>query len=66
MDIMKQHDIIFFFSGWENIRRDWELLGDDLVTHVWGDDDHVVWCFADPDRCLKSDKNPAGMSVEPF
>ena len=58
---MRQHDIIYLFSPWPRFHKDWKLLGDELITHVWADDEHVVWCFADPDKCLKTDKNPNGM-----
>jgi hypothetical protein len=61
IEIMKQHDIIYLFAPWQRFHQDWKLLGDDLVTHVWADDEQVVWCFADPDKCLKTDKNPNGV-----
>jgi len=63
--MMRQHEIIYFFSPWQNFHKDWKLLGDDLVTHVWADDEHVIWCFAYPDKCLKTEMNPTGMSVGP-
>jgi hypothetical protein len=63
IEIMRQNNIIYFFSPWQNFQKDWKLLGDDLVTHVWADDEQVIWCFADPDKCLKTDKNPTGMLV---
>jgi hypothetical protein len=64
LEIMRQHEIIYLYSPWHRFHKDWKLLGDDLVTHVWADDEHVIWCFVDPDKCLKTDKNPTGMLVE--
>lgn len=61
VELMKQNDIIYLFSPWQRFHKDWKLLGNDLITHVWVDDEHVVWCFADPDKCLKTKKNPNGM-----
>ncbi len=61
IEVMKQHDIIYLFAPWPRFHQDWKLLGDDLVTHVWADDEQVVWCFSDPDKCLKTDKNPNGV-----
>ncbi|KAF9535474.1 hypothetical protein CPB83DRAFT_14206 [Crepidotus variabilis] len=61
IDIMKKHDIFYLFSPWERFHEDWKLLGNELVTHIWADDEHLVWCFSDPDRCLSTEKNPTGI-----
>lgn len=63
---MQHHDIFFLFSNWRTLRRDWRLLGNDLVTHIWADDRQVLWCFNDSEGCIQSSVNLRGMYVHFF
>ncbi|KIM37567.1 glycosyltransferase family 18 protein [Hebeloma cylindrosporum] len=64
VDIMKRHNIIYLFSptwmGLAGLKKDLSILGNDLVTHIWADDEHVVRCFND-ERCIQDDQNPDGI-----
>lgn len=66
IDIMKRHDIIYLFSptwlGLAGLKKDLNILGNDLVTHIWADDEYVVRCFND-EQCIQDDRNPDGMYV---
>jgi len=64
IEIMKQHDMFYLFSPWENFHKDFKLLGNDLVTHVWADDEQVVWCYDDKERCIQNELNPDGVCVD--
>ncbi|KAL0947212.1 hypothetical protein HGRIS_013330 [Hohenbuehelia grisea] len=59
--IMKKHKIFYLFSFWEHFVKDFKLLGDDLITHTWVDDEHLVWCFVNTEDCLRSATNPDGV-----
>jgi hypothetical protein len=66
VDIMKRHDIIYLFSptwpGLSGLKKDLNILGNDLITHIWVDDEDVVRCFND-EQCIQDDRNPDGMYV---
>jgi len=67
IDIMKRHGIIYLFSptwlGLTGLKKDLKILGNDLVTHIWADDENVVRCFNDK-KCIQDDRNPDGMYVQ--
>ncbi|KAH8831781.1 hypothetical protein DL96DRAFT_1779297 [Flagelloscypha sp. PMI_526] len=63
LEIMKRQGIFIFYTDWSTFRRDWTLLGNDLVTHVWADDTQVLWCFNDSEGCIQSSANPHGVSL---
>ncbi|KDR77694.1 hypothetical protein GALMADRAFT_245822 [Galerina marginata CBS 339.88] len=64
IDIMKRHSIIYLFSptwqGLTGLKKDLNALGNDLVTHIWADDENVVRCFNDK-KCIQDDQNPDGI-----
>ena len=62
---MKRHDIFYLFSPTlflAGLKKDLNILGNDLVTHIWADDEHLVRCFNDK-QCIQNDQNPDGMYV---
>ena len=66
IDIMKRHDIIYLFSptwlGLIGLKKDLNILGNDLVTHIWVDDEYDVRRFNDK-QCIQDDRNLDGMYV---
>ncbi|PPQ66408.1 hypothetical protein CVT26_011277 [Gymnopilus dilepis] len=63
VEIMKRHDIFYLFSPTlllAGLKKDLNILGNDLVTHIWADDEHLVRCFNDK-QCIQNDQNPDGI-----
>ncbi|KAH8831662.1 hypothetical protein DL96DRAFT_842747 [Flagelloscypha sp. PMI_526] len=61
LEIIKHHNIFLLYTNWNTFRRDWKLLGNDLITHIWADENHVLWCFNDIEGCIQSPYNPQGV-----
>ncbi|KAJ7480679.1 hypothetical protein FB451DRAFT_1238196 [Mycena latifolia] len=65
LDLMREQDIFIIYAAFpdKTFHKDFKLLGNDLVTHTWIDDEHLIWCFQDPVHCTQSENNPDGVPV---
>jgi alpha-1,3(6)-mannosylglycoprotein beta-1,6-N-acetyl-glucosaminyltransferase len=62
---MQEQDIFIIYASFPDkiFHKDFKLLGNDLITHAWIDDEHLIWCFQDPQSCVQSPQNPEGVCV---
>ncbi|KAJ7662262.1 hypothetical protein B0H17DRAFT_1185094 [Mycena rosella] len=65
LDLMREQDIFIIYAAFpdKSFRKDFKLLGNDLITHTWIDDEHLIWCFQDPVNCIQSPENPDGVPL---
>ncbi|KAK7040769.1 hypothetical protein VNI00_009675 [Paramarasmius palmivorus] len=60
MNAFREQKQFFLYASYENIGKMYKSL-DDIVTHVWSTDEHVIWCFNDTISCVESPENPHGI-----
>jgi alpha-1,3(6)-mannosylglycoprotein beta-1,6-N-acetyl-glucosaminyltransferase len=58
---MKEEKIFYLFSFYDHFRTEFKMLGSDLISHVWMDEEHLLWCYNDDVNCVESERNPEGM-----
>ncbi|KAJ7626941.1 hypothetical protein FB45DRAFT_56538 [Roridomyces roridus] len=66
LELMQHEDDMFIiYAAFDDgtFHKDFRRLGNDLVTHAWVDDEHVLWCFEDRNHCLQSPQNPHGVPL---
>ncbi|KAJ6583502.1 hypothetical protein DFH09DRAFT_1144632 [Mycena vulgaris] len=64
--LMREQDNIFIIYAAfpdRTFHKDFKRLGNDLVTHTWLDDEHLIWCFQDTEHCMLSAQNPDGVPL---
>ncbi|KAJ7139984.1 hypothetical protein C8R43DRAFT_1131722 [Mycena crocata] len=65
LQLMQEQDIFIIYAAFpdKTFHKDFKLIGNDLITHAWIDDEHVIWCFQDPEHCIQSPQNPDGVPL---
>ncbi|KAJ7907097.1 hypothetical protein B0H13DRAFT_701526 [Mycena leptocephala] len=65
LQLMQEQDIFIIYASFPDkiFHKDFKLLGNDLITHAWIDDEHLIWCFQDPQSCVQSPQNPEGVPL---
>ncbi|KAJ6562316.1 hypothetical protein B0H19DRAFT_1259901 [Mycena capillaripes] len=65
LELMREQDIFIIYAAFpdKTFHKDFKLLGNDLITHAWMDDEHTIWCFQDPQNCMESPQNPDGLPL---
>ncbi|KAJ7085219.1 hypothetical protein B0H15DRAFT_847433 [Mycena belliarum] len=65
LDLMREHDIFIIYAAFpdKTFHKDFKLIGNDLITHTWIDDEHLIWCFQDSQNCMQSPQNPDGVPL---
>lgn len=65
MELMQEQDIFIFYAAFpdKTFHKDFKLIGNDLITHTWIDDEHLIWCFQDTENCMQSAQNSDGVCV---
>ncbi|KAJ7747138.1 hypothetical protein DFH07DRAFT_578493 [Mycena maculata] len=65
LELMQEQDIFIIYAAFpdKTFHTDFYLLGNDLITHAWMDDEHLIWCFQDPHSCMQSERNLEGIPL---
>ncbi|KAJ7491730.1 hypothetical protein B0H11DRAFT_990001 [Mycena galericulata] len=65
LELLQEQDVFIIYAYFPDgtFHKDFKLLGNDLVTHTWMDDEHLIWCFQDPEYCIQSRQNPDGIPL---
>ncbi|KAJ7596009.1 hypothetical protein C8J56DRAFT_923810 [Mycena floridula] len=62
IEVLRKRNYFFIISPYTSLMETYSSLGS-LVTHVWAEDQHVVWCINDTIGCLESPENLHGIPV---
>ncbi|KAJ7772875.1 hypothetical protein DFH07DRAFT_801772 [Mycena maculata] len=65
LKLLKDHDVFLIYAGFPEkaFQKAFKLLGNDLVSHAWMDEGHLIHCFRDPQHCIQSPLNPDGIPL---
>ncbi|KAJ7648992.1 hypothetical protein DFH06DRAFT_1208710 [Mycena polygramma] len=65
LGLMQDEDIFIIYATFQDgtFHKDFKRLGNDLITHAWVDDEHVLWCLQDREHCIQSPQNPDGVPL---
>ncbi|KAJ7805299.1 hypothetical protein B0H14DRAFT_2881002 [Mycena olivaceomarginata] len=65
LELMQEEEVFIIYASFpdKTFHKDFKLMGNDLVTHTWIDDEHLIWCFQDPKHCVQSPQNPEGVPL---
>ncbi|KAJ7208251.1 hypothetical protein GGX14DRAFT_633818 [Mycena pura] len=65
LELMREQDVFIIYASFpdKTFHKDFKLLGSDLITHTWMDDEHLIWCFQDRQSCMQSEQNPDGVPL---
>ncbi|KAK7472511.1 hypothetical protein VKT23_000626 [Stygiomarasmius scandens] len=60
LDVFKDNDYFLLWDGYDHLNKAYKSYGE-IVTHVWANDFHVIWCINDTISCIESPENPTGI-----
>ncbi|THV05092.1 hypothetical protein K435DRAFT_774077 [Dendrothele bispora CBS 962.96] len=60
LDVFKDNNYFMLWDGYDHLNKAYKHYGE-IVTHVWSNDDHVIWCVNDTVTCIESPENPDGI-----